>query len=62
MKRSKLHMVHTSQQNRENSPCYTEKSASRRDMDRKGVNYRHYFPSLAFKHCRVSLENLTATP
>lgn len=31
-------------------------------MSRKGEHYRHHFPPLAFKSCRVSLEDLTAVP
>lgn len=57
MKDSKLHVVHASQKSRENSPCYREKSVSR-----KGLNERHRFPLLAFKHCRVARENLAAVP
>lgn len=55
MKESKLHVIHASQQNRKNSPCYRQKAVSR-----KGLYQRHHFPSLAFKHCKVSFENLVA--
>lgn len=48
-------MVHTSQQNRENSPCYTEKSASRRDMDRKSrdITFRHWPLSTVGFHLKI---------
>lgn len=39
------------------SPCYREKSASG-----KGVNQRHHFLSLAFKHGKVSLKNDAGVP
>lgn len=54
MKERKLH---ASQWHRQNSPHYREKSVSR-----KGEHYRHNFPPLAFKSCRVPLEDLAAVP